>query len=72
VRDLPADLSLAEATQAIDEGQVLLNGAPYAWEPDEMAFWLREPLAEPGEVRHEAERSHFVFPEAPPPGPDPA
>jgi len=61
VRDLPADLSLAEATQAIDEGQVLLNGAPYAWEPDEMAFWLREPLAEPGEVAHEAAQSHFLF-----------
>jgi acetoin utilization deacetylase AcuC-like enzyme len=61
VRDLPKDLSLIEATQAIDEGRVLLNGLPYAWEPDEMGFWLREPLAEPGEVAHECERSHFTF-----------
>lgn len=35
VRDL-AHLDLADATRAIETGHVRLNGAPYAWEPDEM------------------------------------
>ena len=61
VRDLPEGMSLIEATQALDEGRVALNGEPYAWEPDEMAFWLREPPEEPREVARECERSHFTF-----------
>jgi len=60
VRDLPEGLSLVEATRLLDEGRVFLNGEPYAWEPDEMAFWLREPPEEPGEVAHERDLSHFT------------
>jgi acetoin utilization deacetylase AcuC-like enzyme len=58
VRDL-SGLSLIEATQAIDEGRVLLDGQPYRWEADEMAFWLAESPAEPGEVAHERDRVRF-------------
>jgi len=64
VRDL-GDLDLLVATRAVDEGRVSLNGEPYAWEPDEMVFWLREPPAEPGEVAHERDRARFTV--APPP-----
>jgi hypothetical protein len=60
VRDL-ADLSLLEATRAVDEGRVLLDGEPYAWEPDEMVFWLREAPHEVGEVAHERERARFTL-----------
>jgi acetoin utilization deacetylase AcuC-like enzyme len=68
VRDL-AHLPLVEATQAISEGRVLMDGAPYAWEADEMAYWLRESPAEPGEVERERERVKFtVLPRRPSPG----
>jgi acetoin utilization deacetylase AcuC-like enzyme len=60
VRDL-ADLPLLEATTAIADGKVLLDGRPYAWEADEMAFWMRESPAEPGEVEHERERVRFTY-----------
>jgi acetoin utilization deacetylase AcuC-like enzyme len=70
VRDL-GDLTLLDATRAVDEGRVLMDGEPYAWEPDEMVFWLREPPDEPGEVAHERDRVRFtVLP--PPPGGGPA
>jgi len=59
MRDL-SGLSLVEAIQALDEGRVLLEGQPYRWEADEMAFWLRESPAEPGEVAHERERVRFT------------
>jgi acetoin utilization deacetylase AcuC-like enzyme len=39
------DLPLVEATRAIEEGRVLLDGKPYAWEPDEMVKWT-EPRAD--------------------------
>ncbi|HEU4383459.1 MAG TPA: histone deacetylase [Anaeromyxobacteraceae bacterium] len=58
VRDL-SGIPLAEATKALEEGRVLLNGALYRWETDEMAFWLRESPAEPGEVAHERDRVRF-------------
>jgi len=34
------DLPLAEATRAVAEGRVRLDGAPYVWEADEMVKWL--------------------------------
>ena len=64
MRDL-AGVSLVEATAALDEGRVLVNGEPYAWEADEMAFWLRESPAEPGEVAAERDRVKFAI--VPPP-----
>jgi hypothetical protein len=60
VRDL-ADVPLVEATTAVDEGKILLDGAPYAWEADEMLYWLREPPAEPAEVGEERERLRFTY-----------
>jgi len=60
VRDL-ADAPLLEATIAVDEGRVLLDGAPYAWEADEMVYWLRESPADAGEVERERERVKFTL-----------
>jgi acetoin utilization deacetylase AcuC-like enzyme len=52
---------LLEATTAVAEGKVRMNGAPYAWEADEMAFWLRESPADAGEVERERERVRFTY-----------
>ncbi len=35
-----AGLPLAEATRAVADGRVRLDGKPYQWEPDEMVKWL--------------------------------
>ncbi len=43
VRDL-SHLPLLEATQAVAEGRVMLDGAPYAWEADVMVHWLDGPV----------------------------
>jgi acetoin utilization deacetylase AcuC-like enzyme len=67
VRDL-AHLSLVEATSAVAEGRILMNGAPYAWEADEMVYWLRESPSEPGEAEREAARVTFTV-AAPAPAP---
>ena len=42
----------------VAEGRVLMDGEPYAWEADEMAYWLRESPADAGEVERERERGH--------------
>jgi len=63
VRDL-SGRTLLEATQLVTEGRLLLNGQPYAWEADEMAYWLREVPEDPGEVEREKLRVHFTV--APP------
>jgi hypothetical protein len=60
VRDL-AGVSLLEATTAVDEGRVLLDGRPYVWEADEMAYWLREPPGDPGEVQRTRESVRFTY-----------
>lgn len=65
VRDL-AHLPLREASRLLDQGRVLMNGQPYAWEADEMAYWLREPPADAGEVERERARVRFTV--APPEG----
>jgi acetoin utilization deacetylase AcuC-like enzyme len=64
LRDL-AGVPLLEATNAVAAGQVKLDGAPYAWEADEMAYWLREPPVEAGEVELERDRVRFTY-ERPP------
>jgi acetoin utilization deacetylase AcuC-like enzyme len=64
IRDL-GSLPLLEATRAVDEGRVLLDGAPYAWEADEMVLWLREHPEERGEVALERERARFSMGPAP-------
>jgi acetoin utilization deacetylase AcuC-like enzyme len=64
VRDL-AGVPLLEATNAVAEGRVLLDGKPYVWEADEMVYWLREPIADAGEVERERERVRFTYERAP-------
>lgn len=62
VRDL-AGVPLREATTAIAEGRVLMDGEPYAWEADEMAIWLRTPpqATRAAEVARERERRRFTI-----------
>ena len=59
VRDLAA-VPLLEATHAVAEGRVLLNGRPYAWEADEMAYLLRDLPLDDEERLREAARSTFT------------
>jgi acetoin utilization deacetylase AcuC-like enzyme len=73
VRDL-AHLPLVEATEAVAEGRVRLDGARYAWEADEMVFWLDGPPAAAAETSlAERERARFTVvprePGQPPPPP---
>jgi len=65
VRDL-ARVPLLEATTLVAEGRVLMDGRPYAWEADEMAYWLRESPADAGEVERERETVHFTIAERAP------
>jgi hypothetical protein len=61
LRDLKP-LTLLDATRAVAEGRVRLNGEPYAWEADPMVQWLR-PDAHPGDaaaIAAERERSRFT------------
>ncbi len=60
VRDL-AGVPLLEATVALAEGKVRLDGAPYRWEADEMVYWLRESPIEAGEVELERDRVRFSY-----------
>ena len=60
VRDLGA-MPLADATRAVAEGRVKLNGAPYAWEADEMIAWLTPREADRDVIDAERERAHFTF-----------
>ncbi len=60
VRDL-APLSLRGATAAVAEGRVLLDGKRYAWEADDMAFWIKPGAApDPAVVARERERARFT------------
>ncbi len=71
VRDL-AHLPLLEATLAVDEGRVRMDGKRYSWEADEMIHWLREPPSGPDRPDAEAERERLRFTVEPPaPGPPP-
>ncbi len=57
VRGLP----LLEATRAVAEGRVLLNGSPYAWEAEEMVRY-RQPPDDEGDraaIALESARCHF-------------
>jgi hypothetical protein len=38
--DLLKGLPLSDATRAVEEGRVLLDGAPYRWETEEMVKWI--------------------------------
>jgi acetoin utilization deacetylase AcuC-like enzyme len=60
MRDL-AGVPLLQATLAVADGRARMDGVPYAWEADEMAYWLRESPADAGEVERERERVHFTL-----------
>ena len=60
VRDLAA-VPLLDATTAVAGGLALLNGAPYSWEADEMALWLKPPPAPDREARVARERERCRF-----------
>jgi acetoin utilization deacetylase AcuC-like enzyme len=60
LRDL-AGVPLLEATTAVAAGAVSMDGAPYTWEADEMAYWLRETPGEAGEVELERDRVRFTY-----------
>jgi len=59
VRGIP----LLEATRAVAEGRMLLNGQPYAWEADEMVRWLNPPddEADKAAIAEVREASHFTL-----------
>lgn len=60
VRDLRG-VPLLEATRALADGKVKLNGQPYTWEADEMVRWL-DPKNLPQDgarIVQERERCHF-------------
>jgi hypothetical protein len=63
LRDI-APIPLLEATTALDQGRVRMNGEPYAWEPEDMAHWLRDPPGDPeaiaAAVAAERERVKFA------------
>jgi acetoin utilization deacetylase AcuC-like enzyme len=52
-------MPLGEATVAVAEERVLMNGATYRWEPDDMVSWLDGRMHDPGAVRAERDRVHF-------------
>lgn len=59
-------LSLLDATRALSDGRVTLNGQPYQWEADEMVRWT-DPANIPQDrdaIAAERERCHFEFKES--------
>ena len=61
-RDLKA-VPLVEATRALADGRVKLNGEPYRWEPDEMVRWrdTEDIPDDAAEVARARERCHFTL-----------
>jgi hypothetical protein len=53
-------LSLQEATSAVADGRVFLNGEPYRWEPDDMVSRLEPAAADVDTIAAERERCHFT------------
>jgi hypothetical protein len=60
LRDL-GGIPLAQATDAVANGRVRLNGQPYAWEPDEMVLWLRPHDHDAEAAARERERARFTL-----------
>ena len=61
VRDL-GGMPLAQATAAVASGKVLLDGAPYRWEPDEMVVWLRPRAEDAAGIAAAREAARFTVP----------
>jgi acetoin utilization deacetylase AcuC-like enzyme len=60
VRDL-AGVPLVAATAAVASGQVLLDGIPYRWEPDEMVLWRTPHPEDSAAIAAARERARFVL-----------
>ena len=63
MRDL-GDLSLAEMAEAIESGRVLLNEAPFRWEPGEMILRLGRPADDAAEVAAVRGQARFTLAES--------
>ncbi|MCA1827885.1 MAG: histone deacetylase [Myxococcales bacterium] len=57
-------LPLVDATRAVMEGRVLLNGAPYTWEADEMVKWVEPRAEDRAAIEAEKARCHFELKQA--------
>jgi hypothetical protein len=53
--------SLPVIDAALEEGRVLLDGAPYTWEPDPMVCWLDERRPDPADVSRSKDQLRFEF-----------
>lgn len=58
MRDLRT-VPLKEATLAVAENRVLMNGAPYTWEPDDMLLRLSPPMGDGPQIQAERDAVHF-------------
>lgn len=56
------DVPLLDASRALAEGRVRMNGEPYAWEADEMVYWLDGQRHDPDSLLAERKRVHFSLP----------
>jgi hypothetical protein len=54
-------IPLREATLAFVQGRVRMNGAPYSWEADEMAYWLDGHKWDRHAIDVERARVHFTL-----------
>ncbi|WP_342378339.1 histone deacetylase [Myxococcus stipitatus] len=59
MRDL-APLPLLEATRAVADGRVVLDGEPYRWEPADMVLRLEPQPLDTDAIAAERERCHFT------------
>ncbi|MBZ4412095.1 histone deacetylase [Myxococcus sp. XM-1-1-1] len=59
MRDL-ASMPLLEATRAMAEGRVMLDGEPYRWEADDMVLPLEPIPVDTDAITAERERHHFT------------
>jgi len=59
--DLLKDVPLVDATRAVAEGRIRLNGAPYSWETDEMVRWLEPRPDDRAAIDQAKEASHFTI-----------
>ncbi|MBS2022546.1 MAG: histone deacetylase [Deltaproteobacteria bacterium] len=60
IRDL-SGVPLIEATQAVADARVMLDGKPYLWEPDVMVRWLEPHWQDAEAVKAAREKTKFVI-----------
>jgi acetoin utilization deacetylase AcuC-like enzyme len=56
-----AEIPLLRATLALTEGRVRLNGQPYSWEADEMAYWITFCPTDAKAVAEHRDAVHFTL-----------